>query len=285
MLSPQALILGADPEKVWFQITEYLNLNVQLFKVIHVLQHWKCTSENQRINFWWTNKYFLFLHLAVIHMRLFNSCFCKKQKVRMISYARTRQITFPVRVIGLCICSFPKGKRFSQPFGDTVCWQKTENLLERNPFSFTCAYDCFSTKQGKEHNCLILQYYLKVSQMCFHWIIEKFFKSIILRTVIWMWSQLRVQSLWRKCVLQCLMESSLSNLNLVPWKWTWPWIPKAAIYLFQRHKKCFYLHIFLLEGSELPANTGFQHFSHLFLAKISKHYSFVLFPEIFINAF
>lgn len=170
-----------------FRIIEYLNLNFQLFKVIHVLQHWKCTSENERIHFWWTNKYFLFLRLAAIHMRLFNSCFCKKQKVRMISYAWTPQITFPVRVIGLCICSFPKGKRFSQPFGDTLCWQKTENLLERNPFSFTCAYDCFSTKQGKQHNlpfsALLLESVSNVFSLDFSFLKEYNFKDCGLNVI------------------------------------------------------------------------------------------------------
>lgn len=127
----------------------------------------------------------------------------------------TQQITFPVTVISLCICSFPKGRRFSQPFGDTLCWQRTENLLETTPFSLTYAYDCFGTKQGKQHNCLILQYYLKMCYTCFHWILEKFLKSIILRTMVWMC--LRVESP-KFCTKICISKSSCArNVSCSVW--------------------------------------------------------------------
>lgn len=84
----------------------------------------------------------------------------------------TQWITFPATGISLCIFPFPKGRRFSQVFGDT--W-KTENLLETNPFSYTYAHYCFGTKQGKQQNCLILQYYLEVCQVSSYWIFRDIF--------------------------------------------------------------------------------------------------------------
>lgn len=141
--------------------------------------------------------------------------FVKNKRSGWYPMQGTQQITFPVTVISLCICSFPKGRRFSQPFGDTLCWQRTENLLETTPFSLTYAYGCFGTKQGKQHNCLILQYYLKVCYTCFHWILEKFLKSIILRTVVWMC--LRVESP-KFCTKICISRSSCAkNVSCSVW--------------------------------------------------------------------
>lgn len=73
--------------------------------------------------------------LAVIHMRHFSSWgfFVKNQKVRMISYAQKPTDNFSCNCDSPLYLFFQRGKRFSQSFGDTLCWQKTENLLETTP--------------------------------------------------------------------------------------------------------------------------------------------------------
>lgn len=51
----------------------------------------------------------------------------------MISYARNPTDNFSCNCDSHLYLFFQKGKRFSLSFGDTLCWQKTENYWKQSP--------------------------------------------------------------------------------------------------------------------------------------------------------